>query len=58
MSIFKFVEKLFDVTKVSPEHASHIRGEQIEAFKRVLPFGVVATALNALVVFVLSLIHI
>lgn len=50
MKLFQFFERYLDVAEVPREHAAMIRGEQIEAFKRVLPFGVIATAVNAAIV--------
>ncbi len=39
-----------------PEHsAAHVRGEQIAAFKTFLPFGIAATAINASVVCIFSM---
>ena len=50
MSIFRFLERIIDAPTVPEEHAAMIRGEQIEAFKHVLPYGVLATAINSAII--------
>lgn len=50
MKIFEHLERVLNVAPLPAEHAASIRGEQIEAFKRVLPFGVIATAFNASII--------
>ena len=50
MTFFSRIERAFDVVQAQPEHLPMIRGEQIEAFKRVLPFGVIATAVNSAII--------
>jgi diguanylate cyclase (GGDEF)-like protein/PAS domain S-box-containing protein len=50
------VKNVVKTPEIPPQYAAHIRGEQIAAFKTFLPFGIAATAINASIVCVLSLL--
>jgi len=57
MSSWEVFEKLFKHEHVPAEHLPIVRGEQISAFKKALPFGVAATLINALIIITYALLH-
>jgi len=57
LNIFKRLDRAFNTVNIPEEHAAMLRGEQIEAFKKALPFGVLATAVNASIVIGYSALH-
>lgn len=50
MGLFERIKRAFNSVEIPREHAAMVRGEQIEAFKKALPFGVIATTANASIV--------
>lgn len=49
-------ESFLKTPDIPEQHAAHIRGEQIAAFKTFLPFGIAATAVNASIICIQSLL--
>lgn len=50
MKAFNLIAKWFNSVETPTEHAALVRGEQIEAFKKALPVGLIATAANASII--------
>ena len=56
-SLWNRINAFFNSVDIPEEHAAQIRGEQIEAFKKALPVGVIATAVNATIVIAFCLLN-
>lgn len=50
MRFWETFERVFKHVEIPAEHLPIVRGEQITAFKKALPFGVGATLVNAIIV--------
>lgn len=50
MGFLKAVTRFLDREIIAPEHLPIVRGEQISAFKKALPFGICATFINATII--------
>ncbi len=57
MQFWKAFERIFKHVEIPAEHLPIVRGEQIAAFKKALPFGVGATLINALIVIIYAMLH-
>lgn len=55
MRIRQLLERAFPIMDIPAEHAALVRGEQVSAFKKALPFGITATAVNMSIIAIFCL---